>query len=160
MDTPSDDWKDLPIREVVPHRGTMCLLKQITNYAKGTITTLAEIRPDNPFFMDDRGVPICIGFEYMAQTMAAFAGLTARRDGVPVKLGVLVGCRRAHCAQPFFVSGQRLRITAILEWKEEGMGNFNATISDDETGSELMSGRINVYQPNDPRKYFNLTGTD
>ena len=160
MDANPEWWKALPIQEVIPHRGTMSLLTRIIAYSDDTISTTAEIRADNPFYIEQKGVPVCIGFEYMAQTMAAFAGLAALRDRVPVKLGVLVGCRRALCVRPFFNEGQKLRINATLDWESDGMGNFDARIFDDDTDEELMSGRVNVYQPEDTIAFFNLARAD
>ena len=158
MNASPELWEDLPIQDVIPHKGMMSLLTRIIAYTEDSISTVAEIHPDNPFLVDEKGVPVCIGFEYMAQTMAAFAGLASLRDNVPLKLGVLVGCRRAVCARPYFVVGQKLRISAKLDWESDGMGNFSAQIFDDATNEELMSGRVNVYQPDDPFEYFNLSG--
>lgn len=148
------DWRSFGIREILPHSSGMVFLDRVLDYQPDSITTEAVIRPENPFYVQGRGIPVCIGFEYMAQTMAAFSGIAARLDDTPVKLGVLVGCRKASCGQAWFTENQVIRIRADLEWDTEGMGVFESSIMDSTSGNMLLEGKINVYQPDDLESYL------
>jgi predicted hotdog family 3-hydroxylacyl-ACP dehydratase len=59
------------------------------------LITETHIRPDSAYF--DRqlnGVPNYVGIEYMAQSIAALAGVEARLDHEGIRVGFLLGTRK------------------------------------------------------------------
>ena len=69
-----------PIVELVPHRPPMLLLDRVLAYDGECVTCETVLRPDSPF-ADQGHVPAVVGIEYMAQTIAAGAGLRGARKG-------------------------------------------------------------------------------
>src|SRR3954468_20060608 len=114
------------IEALIPHRGAMRLLDRVLEVDDDRV--LAEV--DVPFdglFVRDGAVPAWIGIEYMAQAVAACAGMRARqsggaprgglraRGGGAPRAGLRPGRRRyeAHCDG--FASGARLQVEARCE---------------------------------------------
>lgn len=138
-----------PVEELVPHSGELVLLDRILaageNYLEATLT----VRADGLYNHGDR-VPAWVGMEYMAQAIAAHAGLRAYRSGEPVKPGFLLGGRRYAPSRVDFPVGAVLtvRATRVLE-DESGMGVFECELS----GATVpaFQARLNVFRPPDGR---------
>ena len=70
------------VRELVPHEPPMLLLDAVRSYDGDTIVCAVTIAADGLFVEQlngQPGVPALIGLEYMAQCVAAYAGLAASR---------------------------------------------------------------------------------
>ncbi len=145
------DWRSIPIAELIPHSRGMVFLDKLLDYDQANKSLVAQsiIRAENPFFLPGRGISVCIGFEFMAQVMAAYAGLNALSKGEKVKLGMLVGCRHAECGRSWFVEGDVLDVKASLQWESDGMAVFESSILDHNNNQILLAGQINVYQPDE-----------
>jgi predicted hotdog family 3-hydroxylacyl-ACP dehydratase len=135
---------DLPaISEIVPHGRPMLLLDRLVSYSGDLVTCEVQIRPDSPF-MSEGGVPAIVGVEYMAQCVAAYAGLSARAKGEPVRIGFLLGSRSLRIGVDVFAPGDRLIIEARRIWGEEVLGSFACQVR---RGDEiLLEGNLTVYQ--------------
>lgn len=142
----------LPIENYVPHRGVMLLLDRLI--AADEDTAVAEVTvPRDGLFMQDAGMPSWVGMEYMAQTVAAWAGWRARQKGQAVKIGFLLGSRRYEAVQPFFAAGQCLTVSVRCELLgDNGLGMFDCRIHAD--GAELASARVSVFEPEDGGAYI------
>lgn len=81
-------------QQLIPHRGTMCLLEGVVAWDDDRIHARADShrRADNPLRSDERlrAVHLC---EYAAQAMAIHGGLLAQRDGRVAAPGFLVSLR-------------------------------------------------------------------
>ena len=131
------------IAEVVPHRPPMLLLDRVVSYDGERVVCELVLTPDSPF--SDRGeVPAIVGLEYMAQTIAAGAGLSARGRGQPARMGFLLGCRSLSLAVDSFRVGDHLTIEAHRRWGENDLGSFACKVR---RGDEvLVEGTLTVYQ--------------
>ncbi|QRX84710.1 3-hydroxylacyl-ACP dehydratase [Glaciimonas sp. PAMC28666] len=86
------------------------------------------IRPDS-LFMGPDGVGSWIGIEYMAQSIAAFAGHKGRLRGEPAKVGFLLGTRRYDVSCALFPPGVVLWIVVKrLMQADNGLGSFECAI--------------------------------
>jgi predicted hotdog family 3-hydroxylacyl-ACP dehydratase len=86
-----------------------------------------------------------VGIEYMAQTIAAGAGLRARDNGaVSGRMGFLLGCRSLTMAVDSFDVGDRLTIEARRTWGANELGNFACKVQRGE--DVLVEGALTVYQ--------------
>lgn len=147
--------ENVRIEEVVPHRGAMLLLDRLLAHDEGLMVVAAVVREDN-VFADTEGVPIWVGIEYMAQTIAAWAGCRARQFNEPVKLGFLLGTRRFECAAGYFRFGQILHVEARREFAaENGMGMFACRILADDV--EVATANVLVYEPTDINEFLGET---
>lgn len=144
---------DIPINDLVPHSGKMSLLDRLVEADERH--AISELTPNenSMFFTPGKGVPVWIGIEYMAQTIAAFSGYDAIQKKEPVKIGLLVGCRKSICHVSWFPAGTRLRVHVDYVWESEGMAVFDGVIRDAE-GATMMEGKINVYQPDNIETYL------
>lgn len=138
------------VRDVVPHGDSMLLLHSITAYSEQHAESLASIDANNPFFdATRRAVPVWIGYEYMAQTMAAYSGIKARLQSIPVRPGFFLGNRSAVCHVPFFEEGWRLRTMVVCQWETGELGSFECRIEDAASGRCLMEAEVSAYLPPD-----------
>lgn len=140
---------DYPIADVVPHAGTMSLLAAIDDGGDDWLQARASIDPDNLFVTAD-GVPSWVGIEYMAQTVAAWAGVQARRRGELPHIGFLVGTRRYEVDTPLFPLGCQLQIhVQQLLAGDNGLGAFECSLQAFAADGARYSARatLNVFQP-------------
>lgn len=143
--------RSFSVGEVVPQSRTMSLLSEVVDYGDGWIETQVRITPRS-LFLEADGVPAWIGIEYMAQTVAAHAGLQERLQGRPPEIGFLVGTRRYRCERSWFSLGETLSIRAENSYSaENGLMVFECEIRSD--GVSLASAALNVYQPDDVASY-------
>jgi len=138
-------WPD--IGSLIPHSGAMVLLDRIIAIDEESLCAEVLIRPDS-LFCSASGVGGWVGLEYMAQTIAAFAGYNASLRGEAVKPGFLLGARRYECTLPMFCLGSLLKIHVRRVWQSEnGLGSFQCRIEHGE--EEVATAMLTVFQPAD-----------
>lgn len=133
----------IPVAEVVPHEAPMVLLDRILSFDATTLVAEVAIGPDTLFAEAD-GVPAWVGLEYMAQAVAAHAGLEARLRGEPPAVGYLLGTRAFRATVAAFAPGTTLTVHVEALFVELGLGAFACRIESD---GVLAQAKINVYQP-------------
>lgn len=137
------------VDEVVSHRKPMSLLDTIEDYSEHELEARAAITADNAFLTDGY-VPAWVGIEYMAQAVAAWAGVGALQRQEGIKVGFLVGTRRYRVNRPGFPVGAVLGIhVRQLLMAENGLGAFECRIvgEDGEGHGIEASASLNVFQP-------------
>jgi predicted hotdog family 3-hydroxylacyl-ACP dehydratase len=137
-----------PVIELVPHRDTVLLLDRVLEHDANSTVTRVDVGAQRWMKRDDGGVAPWLAIEYMAQCIAAHAGLAARADGNLPRIGFLLGTRRAvfHCDR--FEPGTTLRASAERTWGgEEGMVSFECRLEDSDSGALLAEARLNCYLP-------------
>ncbi len=133
-----------PIVELVPHRPPMLLLDRVLSYDGERVVCETVLASDSPF-AEQGEVPAVVGIEYMAQAIAAGAGLSARDKGDQAgKMGFLLGCRNLSIAVDSFQVGDRLTIEAKRTWGENQIGSFACKVQ--RGGEVLVEGALTVYQ--------------
>lgn len=148
----SDFEQQWPIEQLVPHAGRMSLLERAVAAEGESLQAELSIAADDLFFDAQgpgTGVGAWVGIEYMAQAVAAWAGLQARHDGSAPKIGFLLGSRRYQSSRSTFALGERLRISVRREFQaDNGLGQFDCRI---EIGAETVaSAQLTVFGPSDP----------
>lgn len=130
----------------LPQQGAMRLLDRVL--AVDDEHAVAEVDvPVDGLFVHDGAVGAWVGIEYMAQTVAAWAGARARRAGGGPRIGYLLGCRRyeAQCAR--FAAGTTLRIEVRSELiGSNGLGQFDCRITTAQ-GMLAAHARLSVFEP-------------
>jgi predicted hotdog family 3-hydroxylacyl-ACP dehydratase len=135
------------LEELLPHSRSMILLDEALEAGDDWASAAVRVAEDSLFYDPQlQGVPAWVGLEYMAQTVALYSGVQARRAGQPVKLGLLLGTRRFEAETASLPLGSWLTIRAAREWDDGQMAVFDCTLA---AGPTLASARINVYLPND-----------
>lgn len=149
------DFPCYPFASVVPHQGDMVLLDTIQCWDNESLTASVAIRADAPF-TDASGMPAWVGTELMAQTIGAYGGAHARKNGQPVKIGFLVGSRRYSASCGYFPLGASLCITVkeVLR-SENGLSVFECHLAGQGEHAHIQaSANINVFQPADPEAFL------
>lgn len=143
---------DFPIADIVPQADRMSLLARAIEGDDTSIVVEADVSTDS-LFHDGQGVGGWVGIEYMAQSIAAWAGWRARLRGEPPHIGFLLGTRRYECRRPYFHNGETLRIEATqLLWSESGLGQFECSIEID--GEQVANAALTVFEPADAAAFL------
>jgi predicted hotdog family 3-hydroxylacyl-ACP dehydratase len=138
---PGDDMTG--IAEFLFHRAPMIFLDEIVETGPDFLVAGVRIRPGIPFFEESRGVPAWVGLEYMAQAVAAFAGVRARSGDQPVDLGMLIGCRQYSSRVASFAPGTGIKVRIQeLASVDNSLGSFDCTLT---ASGPVAEGRIAVY---------------
>ena len=142
------------VRELVPHKRIMQLLDSVEGHGTNWVETSLRISEDNLFFEAGVGIPAWVGLEYMAQTIAVYAGIIGRHAGEKPRLGLLLGTRRYNSYIDHFPLGAKLMIKAVEEWRDDQMGVFHCEIKTESTSVNdclgngcLAKARLTVFQP-------------
>ncbi|WP_306523494.1 3-hydroxylacyl-ACP dehydratase [Rheinheimera sp.] len=135
------------LEQLLPHDHPMILLSRFIVADENSVQTEVEISSSSPFFQDVlQAVPAYVGLEYMAQTIACYAGANALLNGNEVKIGFLLGCRKYAPAVSQFALGTKLQLKAEKVVSEDtGLSVFLCEIS--ANGFVLVQANLNVFQP-------------
>ena len=131
------------VPELLPHSGSMVLIDDLVGDGPDWVIAGVRIGEDNMFYEPGVGMPCWLGIEYMAQAIALYSGLQAKRRGDPVKIGLLLGTRRFSTEVNYFPLGSYLHIHAKNELCNDAMASFACEINEDDRC--LAQARINVY---------------
>jgi predicted hotdog family 3-hydroxylacyl-ACP dehydratase len=121
----------------------MVLLDEVVDAGDDWIACKVSLRPGSPF-VESGSVPGFVAIEYMAQCVAAFAGLEARTCKRPVRVGYIVGIRRVDFPPESFRVGQDLIVSAKRVWGDDVLGNFDCRV--EVAGRCASTGALSVYQ--------------
>jgi predicted hotdog family 3-hydroxylacyl-ACP dehydratase len=135
---------------VVPHRAPMMLLDVVLAHAADDTTCVVTIREDSPLREPGGPVPGWVGLEYMAQCVAAHAGLIEHAAGRTPTIGLLIGARGVTFHAHGYLPGQVLHVSARRIWGEGRLGAFACSIRDSRTDALLADGTLNAYLAGHP----------
>jgi len=130
----------------VPHCDQFVLLDRLTHAEAGTLTAEVDLDRSN-IMRDSTGrVPAYVGIEYIAQTIAALAGLIRWRNGLPPRIGLLLGCHRYSSQCTHFPLGTlQVQIEQILVQAPIAVFSGDIRLND----GLLAEGEIKAIQPDD-----------
>jgi len=143
------------ITDVLPHQYPMMLIDSLHAYDDESCTCQVTITTNSPFYnAETQGVPTYIGSEYMAQSIAAYAGAQALDDNQEVSIGFLLGSRKFHALQPEFPLNETFTIHIKELYREDsGLRVFECNIKN--TSNDMFAkANINVFQPKDPKAFI------
>ena len=145
---------EISLDELVAHRPPMRFIHRVLSISDGEAVVEATVGPDNPLFIPGRGLPAYAGVEMMAQAIAAIDGMKRKLEGLPPKIGFLLGCRRYSVDRVAFEENLRLKITATMVFSDGEMFAFECRI-EGAGGEAIAHANMNVYAPHDPEAYLN-----
>jgi len=135
---------------IVPHRGKMLLLSRVMRYDLEARSIEAEycITKDCIFYEPAaKGVPAWAGFEFMAQTVAAFSGIRDRAIGKPPQIGFVLAVSRLQIGLPFFREGSTVSIKMTEIDDMHPIFVFEGGIFLD--GEKVLEGKLTVMEADD-----------
>lgn len=140
------------VQELLPHTGDKVLLDRVIHFDDDSLTAEATIKRTSPY-LKGSAEPSWMGLEYMAQAVAAFAGVRGRQQDQAPKVGMLIGTRRYRCSISSLPVGMTMEIkVSVLLEDENGLSVFQCTIFN--AGDIIAEANLNVYQPQDIQQYL------
>jgi predicted hotdog family 3-hydroxylacyl-ACP dehydratase len=121
----------------------MILLDSIIDFDEHALSAELTVRDDG-LLGDDKTVPAWAGIEYMAQAIAAYAGIQSKQAGEPIKIGFLLGTRRYTSNVGSFAVGTVLTIHVSHIMQDDKLSVFDCKIHG--IGIEITA-NLSVYQP-------------
>lgn len=147
----------LPIHNVadyLPHSAPMIFIDKIIEYQSDTLLSEINITPQSPYFDDAlAGVPNYVGIEYMAQSIAALAGIEAKERNDIIRIGFLLGSRKLQLHVPHYKLGgtYHTRVSRLYQ-EDTGLAVFECQIL--EQDNIIAQANVNVFQPQDAHTYI------
>ena len=135
------------LQTIIPHRGKMLLLTRVNEYNLEERTLCAEyhITGDCLFYDPSvEGVPAWVGFEFIAQAIAAFSGIRDRENGVPPKMGFILSVASMRITLPVFGIGSTVQIRAREIERMDTMSSFEGEILLE--GKKVLYGKLTVME--------------
>lgn len=143
---------DYPVAELLPHAGAMVLLDRVLSGDEEHAAAALTVRADGLFDDGAGRVPVWVGIEYLAQTIALYGGYQRLCRGLPVDLGFLLGTRRYRVNTDHFTVGSELFTHAELVLMDaEGLCVFDCRLWGEGVAVEA---RVNAFQPDDVDRYL------
>jgi len=151
MDT---DYLKIDIEQVLPHKGDMVLIDEIIEEGDGYGAARVKVDAASKFFEESlNGIRAFIGLEWMAQTIAALAGIEALKKNKPVQIGFLLGSRKYEPSKNVFGLNEEYIIRVEQMYREDnGLGSFQCTIHQ---GDVLIAdSKLNVFAPDNVEQFL------
>ena len=143
--------------ELVPHDGNMCFLSSVEAFDEKSLHAKARIESTNPFLIG-RTISNWLGIEYMAQAIAAWAGIRGRNKGEPPKVGLLLGTREYNGDSPAFQLHDELDIyISQVVASKNNLAVFKCRIEYKEGQIEAT---INVFMPENIQKFLLVSNNE
>ncbi len=132
-----------PLEDILPHGAPMILLDCVEDDSEGGIACVVKLKEQSPF-VDNGTVPAIVATEYMAQCIAAYAGLKAHGQGVPVRVGYVVGAQTIRLLVDEFHVGDELHVNVQRVWGDDALGKFECSVRSG--GRVVASAALTVFQ--------------
>ena len=138
------------IAAFVPHKGRMLLLTGINEYNLEERSLCAEYHiTEDCLFFDPviGGVPAWVGFEFLAQAIAALSGLYSRQKKEAPKIGFILSVSSIQIKLPFFLAGSTVELRVKESSNLDQVSSFNGEIFLE--GNKVLEGKLTVMDVND-----------
>ena len=135
------------ILTIMPHRNSMLLLSKVVSYNMDEYSVEAEyhVTEDCIFYDPElQGVPVWVGFEFIAQAVCAFCGIRDKAMGVPPKKGLILALSQLKIGLPFFKTGSIITIKA-----KEVERMYPISVLEGELlleGSKVLEGKMTIME--------------
>ena len=140
---PVDRWA---VEELVPHAAPMVLLDEIKAATVGSLRAIASIDAASPFYSGADSIAAWWAIEYMAQGVAAYAGLRDKLAGRAVPVGFLTSCRRFTSSSAVIATGSQAEISINeVVSMPDGLAVFDCQMQADDFSAAAI---ISVYASN------------
>ena len=156
----TENTLDLTPEKLLPHDHPMILIDAVDSYGDDFAVALITPGIGKPFADGQGNVPVWIGMEYMAQCIAIYAGIQAQQQGLPVKVGFLLGTRSYDIATEQFDSGQTYAVRVQKIFEDSSLSAFACSIhrhanhDGNNEQSELARAVINTFQPDNVDEFM------
>jgi predicted hotdog family 3-hydroxylacyl-ACP dehydratase len=133
-----------PVAPLVPHRPPMLWIDEVVEDSDDGIVCRVTLRPEH-VFLDAGSAESVVTVELMAQSVAAFVGLTDAKKGGTPQPGYLVAIPEARFLVPTVAVGQTLDITCVRRFGDDKIASFSCVARHGQV--VLAEAIINVVRP-------------
>jgi predicted hotdog family 3-hydroxylacyl-ACP dehydratase len=137
------DPSSIRVAELLPHGADAIVIDAIVEHSAFRSTAVANVSARSRY-CEGSGVPAWAGIEYMAQTIAAHAGLEARDRGEPPALGFVLGTRAYSTSVEEFPIGSTLTVSVEPELVDARFAAFKCVIAMD---GVVATAVVTTYRP-------------
>lgn len=137
------DASSIPVAELLPQGPEAIVIDAVVEHSATRSVAIARI-DERSTYWEGSGVPAWAGIEYMAQTIAAHAGLEARARGESPALGFVLGTRSYATSVDTFPNGSKLTVTVEPEVVDGGFAAFKCAIA---IGRVVATAVVTTYRP-------------
>ena len=148
------DLQALKLEQILVHRPPMILISRVAAYSEKSLRAEVDISEASMFYdLKRQGVPSWVGLEYMAQSIAAFAGIENYLQGEKIKIGFLLGSRKYISHEQIYATGSTVQVDVTPLYREEdGLGQFECKLyCNDVLANEA---NINIFCPPNPNEFL------
>jgi len=108
-----------PITRLLVHRPPLLLLDGLRDVAEESCIAFLHLVP-GAWYLDEAGcLPPWFGLEIMAQTISAFSGYHRARQGLPPRIGYLLGTRNFQILSSPAIAGETLETEVHLQYADD-----------------------------------------
>lgn len=136
--------ENIEMTRLIPHREPLILLDKVISSDAEGIECQVEITPKS-FLCEDGRVPAYAGMEYIAQSIAAFSGVTNLDSGKDPEIGFLLGVRKFQSTIPYFKLGDVLTVKSNVVFFEGSLGSFSGSIEVE--GKTVITTNLSTFRP-------------
>lgn len=144
------------IQDYLPHKGTMLLLDRITDYKLDhpRLSSEVDIKASGLFYRPELGgIPAWVGFEYMAQSIAALSGASRKAtSGGEPKIGFIMSIRNFSTEVPAYPAGKTVMILVSEIFRDESVVSFDCSVSMD--GAIVTKSVVNAIEVDSVTEFF------
>ncbi len=134
------------LHQLIPHDTPMVLVDELIDVGEEHVHCQVNVNENCIFFdPETRSISGHVGIEFMAQSVAGWAGYHAWKQGKPSPIGFLLGCRRYQAECSAFNEGDLLDIYAERLMENNGMAVFICRI--EHQGALLATSQLNAFVP-------------
>jgi predicted hotdog family 3-hydroxylacyl-ACP dehydratase len=142
------DASSIPVAELLPQGPEAIVIDALVEHSATRSVAVAHV-DERSTYWEGSGVPAWAGIEYMAQTIAAHAGLEGRARSEPPALGFVLGTRSYATSVDTFQSGSKLTVTVEPEVVDGGYAAFKCAIAIDDVATDrvVATAVVTTYRP-------------
>lgn len=121
------------IGNYLPHKDSMLLLDRIVEYdlEKPRLVSEVDVAERDLFYRKELGgIPAYVGFEYMAQSIAALSGVnTKARNGGEPKIGFIMSIRAFTTDVSSYPEGKTVSVSVTEIFREASVVSFECAVT-------------------------------
>lgn len=132
--------------DILVHRPPMIWLRGIEGHDARSTSAIASVADCGALALPGGRVAAHVAIEWMAQCIAAHAGLERRASQAAPALGFLLGSRSVRFARSAYDANETFRVVAVRNWGDDrGAASFDCRVEELESGRWVAEARLSCF---------------
>jgi predicted hotdog family 3-hydroxylacyl-ACP dehydratase len=137
-----------PAGELLVHEPPMMLVDRFVAWLDDGNGVRCEVDIcSDALFAETEGVPAWVGIEYMAQTIGIYSGAHQYAQGLPPRIGFLLGSQSISFNCDYFEFGTVVDVEARMSWNGGKLVQFDCAVKRHGSNDILVQGCLNCFAP-------------